>query len=54
MHLFDFPNEYSNKNVPEAASKQFQDHYLSPLGDDIRYVCLQSRFRVKYQDYILI
>ena len=42
MHLFDFPNEYPNSNVAEAASKQFQEHYLSPLGDEVKYVCLES------------
>ena len=54
MHLLDFPNENPNSNVPEAASKQFQDHYLSPLGDDVRYVCLQSGFIIKCQCYILM
>ncbi|KAF8261935.1 hypothetical protein EI94DRAFT_1744899 [Lactarius quietus] len=32
----------------EVAEKIFQDHYLRPLGDDVRYVQLKSEFRVKW------
>ena len=44
MHLFDYPEEYPNSDVSEAAKKQFQEHYLGPLGDDIKYVRLESTF----------
>ena len=54
MHLLDYPEDYPDSNVSEAAEKRFQEHYLHPLGDDIKYVRLESRFRVKYQDYMLM
>jgi hypothetical protein len=46
MHLSDYPNEYPDSNVSEVAEKQFQEHYLHPLGDDIIFVQLESGFRV--------
>jgi hypothetical protein len=48
MHMFDYLNEYPNSNVSEVAENQFQQHYLHPLGDDIRFVQLKSGFRVIY------
>ena len=51
MHLMDFPSDYPDSSVPEAAKRQFEEHYLHPLGDDVRYVQLESGFRVKYQGY---
>jgi len=41
MHLFDYPNEYPDSNVAEVAEKQFQEHYMHPLGDDIKFVQLK-------------
>jgi hypothetical protein len=38
MHLSDFPTGYLDSNVSEVAEKQFQEHYLHPLGDDIIFV----------------
>ena len=49
MHISDYPNEYPERNVSEVAEKLFQEHYLNPLGDDIRYVQLKSPIRVKCQ-----
>ena len=54
MHLSDYPNEYPDSNVSQVAEKQFQEHYLHPLGDDIRFVKLESGFRVKCQDCMLM
>jgi hypothetical protein len=53
MHLTDYPSEYPDSNVSELAEKQFQEHYLRPLGDDVRYVRLESGFklRVKCPEY---
>ena len=48
MHVADYPHEYPNSSVSEVAEKLFQELYLHPLGDDIRYVRLESGFRVKY------
>ena len=45
----DFPSDYPDSSVPEAAKRQFEEHYLHPLGEDIRYVQLESGFRVKCQ-----
>jgi len=44
MHVVDYPNEYLDitGNVSEVAEKQYQEHYLRPLGDDVRYVRLQK------------
>jgi hypothetical protein len=48
MHLVDYPSEYYlGSKVSDVAEKLFQEHYLHPLGDDVRYVQLESGFRVK-------
>ena len=49
MHLVDYPDEYPDGNVSEVAETQFQEHYLRPLGDDVRYVRLESEYRVKFE-----
>ena len=47
MHMVDYPGEYQDNNVlSEVVEKQFQDYYLSPLGPDVRFVRLESRFGV--------
>ena len=46
MHLLDYPNEYPDSDASEVAEKRFQERYLHPLGNDIRFVRLQSGFRV--------
>ena len=52
MHLQDYyPTEYcTDDNVSKEAEKRFQERYLQPLGDGVRYVRLQSGFRVKCQE----
>ena len=42
MDVSDDPDKYLNKSVSEVAKEQFQEHYLRPLGDDVRYVQLES------------
>ena len=54
MHMFDYPNEYPNSNLSEVAEKQFQEHYLHPLGDDVRFVRLESEFGVTCWDCMLM
>ena len=44
MRVADYPDQYPDSNVSEVAEKIFQEHYLHPLGDDVRYVQLQSEF----------
>ena len=53
MHLVDFPSDYPDSSVSEAAKRQFEEHYLHPLGDEVRYVQLESGFRVKFRSYKL-
>jgi hypothetical protein len=54
MHLEDYPNEYPDSNVSDAVEKIFQKHYLHPLGDDVRFVRLESGFQAKCQGYMLM
>ncbi|KAN0127825.1 hypothetical protein V8E53_014381 [Lactarius tabidus] len=42
MQVLDYPDEYPDGNVTEAAGKLFREHYLDPLGDDVKYVQLQK------------
>ena len=46
MHMSDYPDKYlgSIHSVSEEAEKQFQEHYLCHLGDNIRFVQLESGF----------
>jgi hypothetical protein len=45
MQMLDYPDEYLDGNVSEAAGKLFQEHYLGPLGDDVKYVQLRCTSR---------
>ena len=40
MDVFDYPDKYLDRNVSQVVENQFQEHYLRPLGDDVRYVRL--------------
>ena len=42
MDVTDDPDKYLNRSVSEVAKEEFQEHYLHPLGDDVRYVQLES------------
>ena len=50
MHLLDYPSNHLGSSVSEAAKRQIEEHYLYPLGDDVKYVQLESGFRVKCQN----
>ena len=54
MHLSDYPNEYPGVNISEVEDKLFQECYLLPLGNDIRFVRLKRRFSVKCQECMLM
>ena len=54
MDVTDFPNEYPDSNLSEVAENRFQEHYLRPLGDGVRYVRLESGFTVKCVGYVLM
>ncbi|KAH9054703.1 hypothetical protein EDB87DRAFT_1426102 [Lactarius vividus] len=43
IHLEDFGSP--NDNVLDVADKQFEEHYLRPLGDNIRFVRLEKMNR---------
>ncbi|KAN0134473.1 hypothetical protein V8E53_007619 [Lactarius tabidus] len=45
MQVLDYPDEYPDGNVTDAAGKLFREHYLDPLGDDVKYVQLQKIHR---------
>ena len=44
MHMSDYPDKYlgSIHGVSEEAERQFQKYYLHCLGDNIRFVQLES------------
>ena len=54
MDVFDDPDKYTDVDVSQEAEKRFQEHFLRPLGDNVRYVRLKSRFGVIYQCYVLM
>ena len=54
MQVSDFPGDFPDGNVSEVAEKQFKEHYLRPLGDNVKYVQLKRRFRVMCQYYMLM
>ena len=42
MDVSDYPDKYLGSNVSQVVEEQFQEYYLRPLGDDVRYVRLES------------
>ncbi|KAN0128891.1 hypothetical protein V8E53_013264 [Lactarius tabidus] len=42
MDVWDDPDKYPDGNVAQVAEKRFQDHYLRPLGDGVKYVQLEK------------
>jgi hypothetical protein len=42
IDMSDDPNQNSDSNVSQVVEERFQEHYLRPLGDDIKYVRLES------------
>ena len=41
MDVFDYPDKYPDSNVSQVTEKRFQEHFLHPLGNDVRYVRLE-------------
>ena len=54
MDVSDDPDKYPDGDVSQVAEKRFQEYYLRPLGDDVRYVQLESAFRVRREGQILM
>ena len=42
MDVFDDPDKYLDSDASQVAEKLFQEHYLHPLGEDVKYVRLES------------
>ena len=42
MDVSDYPDTYPESNVSQVVENQFQEYYLRPLGEDVRYVRLES------------
>ena len=42
MDVSDYPDKYLDNNVSQVAENHFQEYYLRPLGDGVRYVRLES------------
>ncbi|KAN0131070.1 hypothetical protein V8E53_011203 [Lactarius tabidus] len=42
MDMLDDPDRYPDSNVSQVAEKRFQEYYLRPLGNGVRYVRLQK------------
>jgi hypothetical protein len=49
MDVFDYPDKYPDSDASQVAEEQFQEYYLRPLGDDVRYVRLESVLRTMCQ-----
>jgi hypothetical protein len=54
MDVSDDPDKYLDRSVSEVATEQFREHYLHPLGDDVVYVQLESKWQVICQDHTLM
>ena len=54
MDVSDDPDIYRSRSVSEVAEERFHEHYLRPLGDEVRYVRLQSELQVIYQGHMLM
>ena len=54
MDMVDDPELYADRSVAEVAKERFQEHYVHPLGDDVRYVQLESELQVTCQGHMLM
>ena len=53
-YWLDDPHLYLDRSVSEVATERFQEHYVHPLGDDVRYVQLESELQTKCQGHMLM
>ena len=54
MDVTDDPDKYPDSDVPQVVEDRFQENYLRPLGDNVRYVQLEGVLRAMWQDHILM
>ena len=52
MYLEDYGNP--DDSISDAVERQFNEHYLCPLGDGAKFVRLESPFRIEYGGRLLI
>ncbi|KAH8991762.1 hypothetical protein EDB86DRAFT_1555195 [Lactarius hatsudake] len=52
IHVEDFGSP--DDNISDMAEKKFQEHYLRPLGDDVRFVRLENMHRKRMRCNTLI
>ena len=52
MYLEDYGNP--DDSISDAVERQFNEHYLGPLGDGAKFVRLESTLRVEYGGRLLI
>ena len=43
--MLDDPDQYPDRSVSKVAKERFQEYYVHPLGDDVRYVQLESELQ---------
>ncbi|KAF8270312.1 hypothetical protein EI94DRAFT_785377 [Lactarius quietus] len=48
IDVSDEPHKYPGRKASEVAEERFKDHYLRPLGDNVKYVRLEGRFGIKW------
>ena len=54
MDVSDDPDLYLDRSVSEVAKERFQEHYVHPLGGDVKYVQLESELQVICQGHMLM
>jgi hypothetical protein len=54
MDVLDYPDEHPGSNISEEVKRRFEEHYLRPLGDDAKYVRLESGLRLMCQGCMLM
>ena len=54
MDMLDDQDLYPDRSVSEVAKEQFEEHYVNPLGGDVKYVQLESELRVICQGHMLM
>ncbi len=50
----DMEDDVSEEAKEKAAKEIFEEHFLDPLGEGVRWVRLRGEFRVKFLDKLLI
>ena len=54
MDVSDDADLYLGKSVSEVAKERFEEHYVHPLGGDVKYVQLESELQVICEGHMLM